>query len=157
VIAESGVSKASLYRTFHTKDALVEAFVAERDRLYWTWWDKIAERHGDDPCAQLDAVLVGVAKQIGRSDYRGCPFLNTATEFPDDAHPGRAVAQANKDELRTRLTELCARIGVANPAEGGTQLFLLINGAYTAGRLAGAADLRTLLVDAAHRLIDSPG
>lgn len=155
VIAESGVSKASLYRTFDTKDTLIAAFVAERDRLFWLWWDKIVEKHGDDPRALLDALLVGVARQIGHSDYRGCPFLNTATEFPDDAHPGRVVARANKDELQSRLTTLCTRIGVSDPVRVGAQLFLLINGAYAAGQIARSADLSSTLVDAAHSLIAS--
>jgi AcrR family transcriptional regulator len=155
VIAESGVSKASLYRTFDTKDALIAAFVTERDRLFWIWWDSIVEKHGDDPLALLDALLVGVARQIGRPGYRGCPFLNTATEFPDDAHPGRVVARANKEELQARLTALCTRIGVSNPERVGTQIFLLINGAYAAGQMASNADLPNTLVDAACSLIDS--
>lgn len=154
VIAKSGVSKASLYRTFETKDALIAAFVAERDRLFWVWWDKIVEKHGDDPLALLDALLVGVARRVGQPDFRGCPFLNTATEFTDDEHPGRVIARANKDELQARLAALCIRIGVPNAARVGAQLFLLINGAYAAGQLANDADLSSTLVDAAHSLVN---
>ena len=156
VIAESGVAKATFYRTFDSKDALIEAFVAERDRLFWNWWDKIVGNHSDDPCALLDALLVGVARQIKQADYRGCPFLNTATEFPDNSHPGRVVARANKDELRTRLTALCTRIGVTNPERVGAQLFLLINGAYAAGQMTRDTDLPSTLLDAAHTLINRP-
>jgi AcrR family transcriptional regulator len=156
VIAESGVAKATFYRTFDSKDALIEAFVAERDRLFWIWWDTTVKKHGDDPCALLDALLVGVARQIKQADYRGCPFLNTATEFPDNTHPGPVVARANKDELRTRLTALCTRIGVTNPERVGAQLFLLINGAYAAGQMASDTDLPSTLVEAAHSLISSP-
>jgi AcrR family transcriptional regulator len=153
VIAESGVSKASLYRTFDSKDELIAAFVAERDRVFWIWWDKIAAKHPDDPRTLLDALLAGVAKQIGRAGYRGCPFLNTANEFPDDTHPGRVAALANKEELLARLTALCARIGVTKPARIGAQLFLLINGAYAAGQIASDIDLATNLIDAAGRLL----
>jgi len=101
-------------------------------------------------------LLVGAARQIKQADYRSCPFLNTATEFPDNTHPGRVVARANKDELRTRLTALCTRIGVANPERVEAQLFLLINGAYAAGQMASDTDLRSTLVEAAHSLISSP-
>lgn len=153
VIAESGVAKASFYRTFHSKDALIEAFVTERDRLFWLWWDNTVNERSGDPLAMLDALLTGVSRQIEQADYRGCPFLNTATEFPDNTHPGRVVARANKDELRRRLTELCIRIGVANPEHIGAQLFLLINGAYAAGQMASDTDLSSTLIDAAHSLI----
>jgi AcrR family transcriptional regulator len=155
VIAESGVSKASLYRTFDSKDELIAAFVTDRDRLFWIWWDKIAAKHGDDPRMLLDTLLAGVAEQIGRTRYRGCPFLNAATEFPDDTHPGRVVARANKDELLARLTALCRCIGVSDPVRGGAQLFLLINGAYAAGQMASNIDLASNLIDAAGRLIGS--
>ena len=53
--------------------------------------------------------------RIGRSAYRGCPFLNLATEFPDENHPGRAVARANKDELVAQLATIVARLGVGDP------------------------------------------
>jgi AcrR family transcriptional regulator len=154
VIAESGVSKASLYRSFDSKDELIAAFVAERNRSFWIWWDAIAAKHADDPRRQLDMLLVGVARQIGRSTYRGCPFLNAATEFPEAAHPGRVLACANKEELLARLTALCDCIGVSNPERSAAQLFLLINGAYAAGQMVGDVDLADHLVDAARRLVD---
>ena len=91
VVERSGVSKTSLYRLFDSKDALIAAFAAEQDRLFWTWWDRIEERHAADPRALLDALLGGIAKRIVRPDYLGCPFLNLATEFPDINHPGRVI------------------------------------------------------------------
>jgi len=122
---------------FHSSAARCRGRTGHRSqrRLFWIWWDKTVKKHGDDPFALLDALLVGAARQIKQADYRSCPFLNTATEFPDNTHPGRVVARANKDELRTRLTALCTRIGVANPERVEAQLFLLINGAYAAGQM----------------------
>ncbi len=153
VIAESGVSKASLYRTFESKDALIAAFVAERDRLFWIWWNKIAEKHAHEPRALLDAVLVGTAKRIAQADYRGCPFLNMATEFPDTDHPGRVVARTNKDELRSRLASICARIGTPDANRAAGQLLLLINGAYATGQMAYDEELSANLLDAAARIV----
>jgi AcrR family transcriptional regulator len=31
------VSKTSLYRLFDSKDALIAAFVTEKDQLFWLW------------------------------------------------------------------------------------------------------------------------
>src|ERR1700722_4764464 len=42
VVERSGVSKTSLYRQFDSKDALIAAFAAEKDRLFWVWWDGVA-------------------------------------------------------------------------------------------------------------------
>jgi AcrR family transcriptional regulator len=103
VVERSGVSKTTLYRVFESKDALIAAFAAERDRLSWEWWDRIEEQHADDSRALLEALLSEILRRIGASAYRGCPFLNLATEFPDKNHPGWVAARANKEEMRARL------------------------------------------------------
>src|SRR5260370_38018604 len=110
VVERSGVSKTSLYRLFDSKDALIAAVAAAQDRLFWAWWDRVEEQHPDDPRALLEALLSGIAKRIGHPAYRGCPFLNLATEFPDDNHPGRVIAQGNKEEMRARLATIIARL-----------------------------------------------
>src|SRR5712672_2811862 len=111
VVERSGVSKTSLYRLFESKDALIAAFAAERDQSFWAWWDHIEEQHADDPRVLLDALLSGIAKRIGRPAYRGCPFLNLTTEFPDRNHPGRVVARGNKEEMLARLRSEERRVG----------------------------------------------
>ena len=153
VVERSGVSKTSLYRVFESKDALIAAFAAERDRSFWEWWDHVEAQHAGDPCALLDALLSGIAERIGRPAYRGCPFLNLMTEFPDQNHPGRVVAKGNKEELRARLATIVAKLGAADPNRVASQLTLIINGAYATGLFADPADLRGDLVDAAHKLL----
>jgi AcrR family transcriptional regulator len=153
VVEQSGVSKTSLYRLFDSKDALIAAFAAEKDRLFWAWWDRIEEQHAGDPGALLEALLSEIAERIGLPTYRGCPFLNLATEFPDDDHPGRVAARGNKEELRARLANIVAKLGVSDPNRTASQIALLINGAYVTGQLAEPADLRGDLIDAAMKLL----
>jgi hypothetical protein len=69
---------------------------------------------------------------IGLPAYRGCPFLNLATEFPND-HPGRVVARGNKEEMRARLATIVAKLGVGDPNRVASQIALIINGAYVTG------------------------
>jgi AcrR family transcriptional regulator len=153
VVEQSGVSKTSLYRLFASKDALIAAFAAEQDRLFWAWWDRIEGQHADDPRALLDALLSGIAKRIERPAYRGCPFLNLATEFPDDAHPGRVVARNNKEEMRGRLAAILGKLGLGDPHRAASQLALMINGAYASGLVLEPDGLRDDLVDAAAKLL----
>jgi AcrR family transcriptional regulator len=153
IVERSGVSKTSLYRLFDSKDALIAAFAAEKDRSFWAWWDDIEEQHADDPRAFLDALLSGLAERIGRSAFRGCPLLNIATEFPDDTHPGRVTARSNKEELQARLAVIVAKLGARDPDRVATQIALLINGALVTGLIMQSADLRGDLVDAAMKLL----
>jgi AcrR family transcriptional regulator len=154
VVERSGVSKTTLYRLFESKDALIAAFAAERNRLSWEWWDRIEEQNAEDPRALLEALLSEIARRIGGTGYRGCPFLNLATEFPDENHPGRVAARANKEEMRARLATIVAKLGVGDPDRVASQIALVINGAYvTGGLMANPADLRGELVEAAMKLL----
>jgi AcrR family transcriptional regulator len=153
VVEQCGVSKTSLYRLFDSKDALITAFAEERDQLFWAWWTRIEEQHATDARALLEALLAGIAQRIGRPGYRGCPFLNLAAEFPDDKHPARAVAQRNKEELRSRLATIVAKLGVSDPNRTASQIALLINGAYATGMIVDPAELRADLVDAGLKLL----
>ena len=153
VVERSGVSKTTLYRLFESKDALIAAFAAERNRLNWEWWYRIEKQHADDPRALLEALLSEIARRIGASAYRGCPFLNLATEFPDESHPGWVAARANKEEMRARLATIVAKLGVGDPNRVASQIALMINGAYATGLVAKPADLRCELVDAAMKLL----
>ena len=153
VVERSGVSKTSLYRVFRSKDELIAAFAEERDRSFWAWWDRLEDLHAEDPRALLEALLRKIARLIGRADYRGCPFLNLATELTEPSHPGRIVAQVHKEEMRRRLVAVAARLGALDPERVASQLALLINGAMVTGLVEASADLGDELVDAATKLL----
>ena len=153
VVERCGVSKTSLYRLFESKDVLIAAFASEKDRLFWAWWDRMEKQHADDPRALLEALLSGIAQRIEHSTYRGCPFLNLATEFPDDNHPGRVVARGNKEEMRARLAVILGKLGVRDPNRTASQIAMIIDGAFVTGLMAQPVDLRVDLVDAAMKLL----
>lgn len=137
VVERSGVAKTSLYRHFATKDDLVVAFLEGEDAEYWRDWDRVAASGKGDADAELQALLRWIARHIVEPKYRGCPFLNVATEFPAPTHPARAVATRNKIELHRRLSVLAKKMGASKPSQLADQLVLLIDGAYVNGQLLG--------------------
>ncbi|MFB6451274.1 TetR/AcrR family transcriptional regulator [Bradyrhizobium tunisiense] len=130
IVEKSGVAKTSLYRWFPTKDDLIAAFLQRRDTLFWQQWDKIADKHKEDPTAELLAQLRWISQYVASPEYRGCPFQIAATEFPDLGHSSRAICIGNKQELRGRLLDLARKIGVDEPGVIADQLLLLIDGAF---------------------------
>jgi AcrR family transcriptional regulator len=155
VVARSGVSKSSLYRTFASKDELIAAFAEEQNRRFWRWWDEIMKRHAGAPRQQIEALLEGVAGQIANPRFRGCPFINLATEFPDPRHPGTGIACNNKKEVCKRLRALARALGARDPRQLGDQLALLIDGAYGHAVTLGSAGLRHELIEIGKLLIDA--
>jgi AcrR family transcriptional regulator len=161
VVARSGVAKTSLYRHFATKDDLVAAVLERDDVNYWASWDETAMREKgrknpeNDAREQLEAHLRWIARDIARPKYRGCPFLNVATEFPAPDHPARGVAARHKAELRRRLGELAMQMGVRRPHGLADSLVLLIDGAYVNGQLSGKKGPAHSLLAAAMALISA--
>jgi len=145
VVEEAGVAKTSLYRHFRTKDDLIAAFLRREDEEFWSTWSSISEAHKNDPGAELEAHLEWIGERVGRPNYRGCPQLNVAAEFPDSDHPARRVALAHKEELRKRLENLAERLEVARPDELAGQLSLVINGAFVSSQVLSVGEAIPLL------------
>ncbi|MGU7774184.1 TetR/AcrR family transcriptional regulator [Burkholderia sp. MR1-5-21] len=154
VIARSGVSKSSLYRTFSSKDELIAAFAEEQNRRFWLWWDIVVGPHANNPRQQVEALLAGVADLASSPTFRGCPFVNLSIEFPDRRHPGTVVACANKEEVRRRLRVLGQALGARDPHRLGDQLSLLMEGAYSYAMTLDATDLKSNMAEIGRQLID---
>ena len=155
VVAEAGVAKTSLYRHFGTKDDLIAAFLAREDEDFWSNWDRIAERHADDAAAELDVHLGWIGERLGRDNYRGCPQINVAAEFPEPDHPARRTAAAHKREMRRRLKTIAERLGTTRPDELAGQLSLLINGAFVSASVLERGEAIPLLRRTARALIEA--
>ena len=153
VVEKAGVAKTSLYRHFGTKDDLVAAFLRREDEDFWGTWDRVAGQHVDDAAAELDAHLEWIGERAGRPNYRGCPQINVAAEFPEIDHPARKVATAHKRQMRKRLRGIAERLDVARPDELAGQLSLLINGAFVSSQIFKPGEATPLLRRAAHALI----
>jgi AcrR family transcriptional regulator len=157
IIARSGVAKMSLYRHFASKDELVVAYLEWRNKTYWEWWDEVLARHSGDPRAQLKGLIAGIAERISNRSFRGCAFLNSASEFPTPAdgseHPAHAVSLAHKTELRRRLLDLATALAPRDAEQLADQFLLLFNGAYATAPLLGAEWPRPALDAALDSLI----
>jgi AcrR family transcriptional regulator len=137
IVKEAGVAKISLYRNFSSKDDLIVAYLTERNDSFWRQWDDRFDRHKADPLAQLRAIMSYLAQRTTQPGYRGCPFINYSAEFPDAAHPGHRVVEANKREMRRRLVEISEALGVADPRQLADGLLLLVEGTYAISQTLG--------------------
>jgi AcrR family transcriptional regulator len=155
VVEKAGVAKTSLYRHFGTKDDLIAAFLVREDADFWATWDRVAGQHSDDAAAELDAHLEWIGERVGRPNYRGCPQINVAAEFPDIDHPARKVAAEHKHQMRQRLKAIAERLGLARADELAGQLSLLINGAFVSSQIFEPGEATPLLHRMSHTLIEA--
>ncbi|AYQ42589.1 TetR family transcriptional regulator [Burkholderia aenigmatica] len=157
IVAQAGVAKTSLYRHFATKDDLIEAFLLREDADFWAHWDAVAAQYRRTPREELDAQLQWIGERIARPGYRGCPQINIAAEYADGNHPARKVAVAHKQELRRRLTELAAAIGVDEPETFALRLATVIDGALSSGQALHAHGPVAFLQEFAQLLLPKKG
>ena len=153
VVEAAGVAKTSLYRHFRTKDDLIAAFLRREDEDFWACWDRVAARHAQDGEAELEAHLAWIGERVGRPNYRGCPQLNVAAEFPEEDHPARVVARSHKQELRRRLRDIAERLRVDRPDDLGAQLAVVINGAFVSSQVLADDDATSILLQMTRALI----
>jgi AcrR family transcriptional regulator len=153
IVAKADVAKMSLYRSFLSKDDLAAAYLEANDAWYWDWWEGIVARHPGNPREQVRALFRGLAKRATRAGWRGCPFTNAATEFPEPGHPVRMVAEQHKHELRRRLLDLACALSARHPAQLADQLVLLFEGAYASAQTFGVEGPAAAVAEAADALV----
>ena len=106
IVKEAGVAKKSLYNNFASKQALVEAYLAERHKEWLALYD--ARMQG--ALTPKDAVLAVFlayedhAAQAYGHGFRGCGLLNAAAELPADSAERRVVRQ-HKEQVETLLRQ----------------------------------------------------
>jgi AcrR family transcriptional regulator len=140
VAADAGVAPTTLYRLFASKDDLIGAYLERAGELYRAWFEAAADAGGADPRQRILAVFDALTEQVQPGQCRGCPFLMALAEFPDPAHPAHRSAVALKQWVRTRLGELIAALGPAQPGDPealADQLALVMEGVYASVQALG--------------------
>ncbi|MGV9824924.1 MULTISPECIES: TetR/AcrR family transcriptional regulator [unclassified Gordonia (in: high G+C Gram-positive bacteria)] len=124
ILAEAGVTRATMYRHFAGKEALVVAYLDGEDAAIRGLLDA-AGQSGGSPHDLLVAVIDGIALDATRYHTRGCPFINAAAEYPDADGPVRQVVARHRAWFRAALTEVCTAAQVPDPQQAAGALVLL--------------------------------
>jgi AcrR family transcriptional regulator len=133
IVERAGVTKASLYNTFGSKDELVRTYLENHFRRRQARVAQILASH-QAPRERLLAVFAEVEGLLAGSAFRGCRFISAAAESaPGD--PGEVVAEKYRAWLWSLFTDLARAVGVRDAKQVGRQLFLLYDGAAVAARM----------------------
>lgn len=128
VLAHAGVSAATMYRGYRSKEALVAAALARRHHDWLATWDAAVARH-DEPGPRLLGVFDALDDFRARpAGARWCAFLASAAEY---AEPPADVAEAvrlDTETLRGRLTELARPLVAGRASELAEELLLVVTG-----------------------------
>ena len=158
LVGATGLGKASVYRLYPTKDALVAAYLSRLSASILAEIDAASARHATNPARALRAVLHAVERDLRRPEFRGCAFNNASIEFDDPAHPARVVAREYREQLVARLRNLGVRlVGRRDGRKLGDQLAVLVDGAYTNTAHLGPNGPARAGLALAHELVATQG
>ena len=128
VLDRAGVSAATLYRGYPSKEALLAATLERRHHAWLEAWDDaIAARDTAQGrlLAIFDALDAFRSRPIGS---RWCAFLGSAAECPDPPEEvARAIAR-DTESMRERLENLADAVNPGRGAELAEQLLLVVTG-----------------------------
>ena len=152
IIAVAGVAKATFYHHFPAKDDLVRAYLQEQHRLQRQSIETLNAKT-PAPREALERIFDYMGKVGTGPDYRGCPFINVAAEYPDPAHPVRQVVAEQRDWVRATYRQLLADAGDADPERTAGILMLLRDGLAVGSDLDDPVAIRASTREAVARIL----
>jgi AcrR family transcriptional regulator len=126
------VAKATFYRHFESKDALVVAYLENRDRALWDYLS-----HPTSP-KDVREALTKFEHWANRPEVVGCPFLRIASEYPDTAHPVHRMAIEHQDKIVDYLADLL-KPSVIDRRAAAAAILSVIDGAFSMRMLYGTS------------------
>ncbi|ABW26266.1 TetR/AcrR family transcriptional regulator [Acaryochloris marina] len=157
IIAESGVAKMSLYNHFKSKDALIEAFLRQRDQQWREWFVTRVEERSDDPKQRLLSLFDVLQEWFENPNFRGCAFINATVELANPHHPGCQAALDHQLAVYQYIFDLVKAEGL-EPAESfARQLLLLVQGAIVIAMMQDRPQAAAEAKSAATLLLNSDG
>ena len=95
VIAESGVTKVTLYRHFPSKNDLILAYLDYRHQRWMEWFESALTRHGNS----VHSLVPALREWFEKEDFRGCAFLNSVGELAETLPEVLDITQSHKQDM----------------------------------------------------------
>jgi AcrR family transcriptional regulator len=141
IMSVAAVAKATFYHHFESKDALVLAYLENRDQALWNYLSQ------PTPPKDLREALTKFEQMANRPEIIGCPFLRIASEYPDTAHPFHRLAIEHQNKIVSYLTDLLKPFAIDRRAAAAA-ILSIIDGALSIRMLYGNSKVMPILAPA---------
>ncbi|MET4781977.1 TetR/AcrR family transcriptional regulator [Glaciihabitans sp. UYNi722] len=152
LISESGVTKATFYKHYGSKDRLIVEYITGRDLMIREFIETIIA-NAPTPEHSILALVDMIVTAIEGPGFRGCPFINAASEFTDPRHPVRQVVADHREWYAERVGDVFRAAGHPLPGDAGDEFILARDGAMTGGYAGDSIAATTALQRAVERII----
>lgn len=133
IVSESNVTLATLYRHFPSKEDLIVSYLqGVHDSIAAQIADATADAQGHELVRALGAAVLA---ELDQDKFRGCAFINAASEFEDPESPVRRVIADHRRWYHDTIKRAFAQAGHERPGNAARHFVMLRDGAMTAGNL----------------------
>lgn len=133
ILAEAGTAKATLYHAYGSKEALVVAYLEQRDvndRRAYRKQAAVTEAG----TAQVYVAFDLAEKAAMTGNYVGYVYANALNEFPDPSHPVALAVRRHRDWIREQWIEA---LGALPDAAGlAEEIHMIYDGALFGAKAA---------------------
>src|SRR4029453_9022248 len=158
IVEEAGVTLAPLSRHFPGKQDLILAYL-QRVHDDFDTRAAAAREAAKDPGDVLKLIGNNITAQLFEPDFRGCAFINAASEFEDPDGPIMRAVLAHRTWFHDLVRDTFASAGHPQPDLAASRYVMLRDGATTPGYLGAPSQARDAFdrsVDELLRFIDEP-
>jgi AcrR family transcriptional regulator len=137
IVEAAGTAKATLYKLFGSKEALVEAVLEAEGQTWRTKFFKQLDSHSGTPREKLMAIFDILKEWFAGESFFGCPFANAVGEFDKRSEHYKRLAQAHKRLVVDYITRMAEAAQLKDAAGVAAQLMMLMEGAIATALVSG--------------------
>ncbi len=152
ILKETPTTRATFYRYFTNKEALVLAYLDHQDQIVRNYY-KQALNQSPEPQERLLLFFRYLGDHICGQGFRGCAFINAAAEYPN---PNEAIHQAvlaHRAWFLQAIVKLLSDMKIPNATEIARTLMVLRDGAMVGGYLSDPQTARDHLENMIVRIL----
>jgi AcrR family transcriptional regulator len=141
IVDEASVTLATFYRHFPGKQDLILAYLQSVHDDFATR-AAAAQEAAEAPGDVLRLIGTNITAQLVEPSFRGCAFINAASEFEDRQGPIMRAVLAHRAWFHALVRDAFASAGHAQPDLAASHYVMLRDGATTAGHLGDPSQAR---------------
>lgn len=134
LLADSGISKRTLYKYFSSKEELIEATIEHYRNHTLTAMVEELTRRSSNPKEKLLAIFDIRREALEAGDYSGCFAINAKLEYEGRSPDIEAACAGFLNRLEQFIGTLCIEAKCKNPETMARQIMLILEGTIIYGQ-----------------------
>jgi AcrR family transcriptional regulator len=135
LLADTGISKRTLYKYFDSKEALIEAVLEQYLAAINEGLFKRVDNDGGDARARIRQLFRLRRECVAAGDYQGCLAIKAQQEFVGRSAGIEGVTLRTSQMLEAGFARLTREAGLSDPERRARALLLLFQGATVASQM----------------------